>query len=150
MRASCTKEENHRVFTLKDRSGRELTDLFEVHIIELKKQMTYDTPVNDWIRLFNARDEGDFAMIKRKTRGIQEAMEVVKQMSLRKRLRWEFEQLQKERRDRYAQDEYIRDQGRLEGRQEGIQEHALQVYQNCLDRGMPEEEAIAISGVGQK
>ena len=155
-------EENHRVFTLKDRSGRELTDLFEVHIIELKKQMTYDTPVNDWIRLFNARDEGDFAMIKRKTRGIQEAMEVVKQMSLRKRLRWEFEQLQKERRDKYAQDEYIRDQGRLEGRQEGIQEgmqkgrqegiqeHALQVYQNCLDRGMPEEEAIAISGVGQK
>ena len=147
-------EENHSVYTLKDQSGRELTDLFEVHIIELKKQINSDTPVNDWVRLFNAREEGDFAMIKRKTTGIEEAMEVVKQMSLRKRLRWEFEQLQKERRDRHAQDEYVREQGRLdgiqEGRQEGRQEHALQVYHKCLERGMSEEEAIEISGVRQK
>ena len=89
-------------------------------------------------------------MIKRKTIGIEEAMEVVKQMSLRKRLRWEFEQLQKERRDRHAQDEYVREQGRLDGIQEGRQEHALQVYHNCLERGMSEEEAIEISGVRQK
>ena len=114
----------------------------------------YCSLYNDWIRLFNAREEGDFAMIKRKTIGIEEAMEVVKQMSLRKRLRWEFEQLQKERRDRHAQDEYVREQGRLdgiqEGRQEGRQEQALQVYHKCLERGMSEEEAMEISGVRQK
>ena len=45
------------MYTLKDQSERELTDLFEVHIMELKKQLKSDTPVNDWIRLFNAREE---------------------------------------------------------------------------------------------
>ena len=77
-------------------------------------------------------------------------MEVVKQMSLRKRLRWEFEQLQKERRDRHAQDEYVREQGRLDGIQEGRHEHAIKVYHKCLERGMSEEEAMEISGVRQK
>ena len=42
-------EENHSVYTLKNQSGRELTDLFEVHIIELQKQFQEENPVNDWI-----------------------------------------------------------------------------------------------------
>lgn len=37
-------EENHSVYTLKDHSGRELTDLFEVHIIELQKQFQEENP----------------------------------------------------------------------------------------------------------
>lgn len=139
-------EENHSVYTLKDHSGRELTDLFEVHIIELQKQFQEENPVNDWIRLFNAREDEDLAMIKRQNLGIEEAEKVVKQMSLRKRIKWEFEQSQKDRRDRHAQDEYVREQGRQEGRQE----QALQVYHNCLARGMSEEEAIAISGLRQE
>lgn len=139
-------EENHSVYTLKDQSGRELTDLFEVHIIELQKQFQEENPVNDWIRLFNAREDEDLAMIKRQSLGIEEAVEVVKQMSLRKRIKWEFEQRQKDWRDRHAQDEYVREQGRQEGRQE----QALQVYHNCLAKGMSEEEAIAISGLRQE
>lgn len=139
-------KENHSVYTLKDQSGRELTDLFEVHIIELQKQFQEENPVNDWIRLFNAREDKDFAMIKRQNLGIEEAIKVVKQLSLRKRIRWEFEQRQKDWRDRHAQDEYVREQGRQEGRQE----QALNVYRNCLARGMSEEEAIAISGLKQE
>lgn len=139
-------EENHSVYTLKDHSGRELTDLFEVHIIELQKQFQEENPVNDWIRLFNAREDEDLAMIKRQNLGIEEAVKVVKQMSLRKRIKWEFEQRQKDWRDRHAQDEYVKEQGRQEGRQE----QALQVYHNCLARGMSEEEAIAISGLRQE
>lgn len=95
-------KENHSVYTLKDQSGRELTDLFEVHIIELQKQFQEENPVNDWIRLFNAREDKDFAMIKRQNLGIEEAIKVVKQLSLRKRIRWEFEQRQKDWRDRHA------------------------------------------------
>ena len=33
------------------------------------------------------------------------------------------------------------------GIEQGIDLKALQVYQSCLDRGMPEEDAVAISGV---
>ena len=60
-----------------------MTDLFEVHIIELQKQFQEENPVNDWIRLFNAREDEDLAMIKRQNLGIEEAVKVVKQMSLR-------------------------------------------------------------------
>ena len=141
---------NHSVYTLRDAKNRELTDLMEIHTIELKKQLSEDSPVDDWIRLFNATDDGEFAMIKRRTPGMLEAMEVVRQMSLRKRIKWEFEQRQKARRDRHSEDEYVREQGRIEGRQEGRQEQALLVYHNCLKRGMSEEEAIAISGVKQE
>jgi len=34
------RKENHSVFTLKDDQGRELTDLFELHVIELKKSLS--------------------------------------------------------------------------------------------------------------
>ena len=67
-----------------------------LHTIELKKQLSEDSPVDDWIRLFNATDDEEFAMIKRRTPGMLEAMEVVRQMSLRKRIKWEFEQRQVE------------------------------------------------------
>ena len=45
--------EYHSVFYLRDERGRMFTDLFEVHIIELKKTLRGDCPVDDWIRLFN-------------------------------------------------------------------------------------------------
>lgn len=143
-------EDNHSVYTLKDNSSHELTDLFEIHIIELQKQIKNENPVNDWIRLFNAREDEDFDMIKRQTLGMAEAMKVVKQMSLRRRIKWEYELRQKDWRDRHAQDEYVREQGRREGIQEGRQEQALQVYHNCLAKGMSEEEAVEISGVKPK
>ena len=96
--------------------------------------------------MFNAREDSDFAMIKKHTLGIEEAMRVIRQMSLRRRIKWEFEQRQKDWRDRHAQDEYVRDQGRAEGRQE----QALLMYQRCLDKGMTKEEAIELSGLEQK
>ena len=47
--------EYHTVYTLKDRNGVELTDLFEVHIIELGKKLAGDNPMDGWIRLFNGK-----------------------------------------------------------------------------------------------
>ncbi len=40
-----------------------------------------------------------------------------------------------------------RKEGRIEGRIEGREEIMLQVFQNCIDRGMSREDAIAISGI---
>ena len=38
--------------------------------------------MDDWIRLFNATDDEEFAMIKRRTPGVLEAMEVVEAVVL--------------------------------------------------------------------
>ena len=40
-------------------------------------------------------------------------------------------------------------EGMVEGKIEGIKEKSLQVYANCLKRGMSKEDAIAISGIAE-
>ena len=40
-----------------------------------------------------------------------------------------------------------REYGRAEGRAEAIRTYTIQVYRNCLARGMSEEDAISISGI---
>lgn len=100
----------HTIYSLRDREGQELTDLFELHIIELRKKLDNADIINDWIRLFNAKTQEDLDMIKTKNVGISEAIEVVKAMSLGKSLRYLYEQHVKAKRDRWAEDAYVRDQ----------------------------------------
>lgn len=113
-------EECHTAYTLREKSGRELTDLFEVHIIELKKQVCPGDAVGDWIRLINAENTEELDMIVTKNAGILEAVEVMRSMSLGKRLRLRYEAHLKAVRDRWAEDEYVRDQGKAEGKADTI------------------------------
>ena len=104
------REEYHAVYRLRDSEGRDLTDLWELHIIELTKALK-GTPVDDWIRLFNAESEEELDMITTKNEGITEAINVLKSMSLRRPLKALFEDYMKAKRDRWDEDEYIRDEG---------------------------------------
>ena len=113
-------EENHSVYRLRDEQGRELTDLLEVHILELVKKLKGEMALNDWIRLFNAESEEDLKMIKVKNEGIVEAIELLKNLNLRKSLRYFHEERLKAIRDRRSEDEYVWDQGKIEGKIEDI------------------------------
>ena len=48
----------HSVYYLRDEEGKLFTDLFEVHIIELRKQLKGNDAVNDWIRFFQCEKRG--------------------------------------------------------------------------------------------
>ncbi len=115
-------EEYHTTYTLRDRNGKELTDLFEIHIIELGKRPQDSTAVGEWVQLFNAGTLEEMDMIRTKNAGIMEAVEVVRTMNLGKMLRMEYEARLKAKRDRWAEDDYVRDLGRAEGRAEGVAE----------------------------
>lgn len=41
-------------------------------------------------------------------------------------------------------------ENREEAKQEGLDERSIQVYNNCLDRGMSENDAIALSEISEK
>lgn len=112
-------EKYHSEYRLRDRDGKELTDLLELHIIELRKPLQGTDAVNDWVRLFNAEKTEDLDMIREKNKGITEAIEVVKEMSLGRTLRQIYEYRIKMIRDRWAEDEYVRELGREEGKAEG-------------------------------
>lgn len=84
-------DECHTEYRLRSRNGKELTDLFEVHVIEPRKQLSDTDAASDWIRLFNARDEEELKMIMSKNAGMTEAVEVLRTMSLGKTLRYLYE-----------------------------------------------------------
>lgn len=111
-------EEYHSVYRLRDEKATELTELWEIHIIELGKKLHGDR-LDDWIRLFRAESREELDMLAAKNKGLAEAAEVMKRMSLGKALRYRYEAHLKAVRDRYGEDAYIRDQGRAEGKAEG-------------------------------
>lgn len=116
------REEYHSVYRLRDEKGHEFSDVLEIHIIELRKQLHGDEPMNDWIRFFNAKTEEDLNMIKTKNTGIHEARRIIREMSLNYRMRMRYEAHLKEKRDRWAREDYVRSEGIKEGIQEGIQQ----------------------------
>ncbi|MCM1192121.1 MAG: hypothetical protein NC123_12340, partial [Butyrivibrio sp.] len=59
-------------------------------------------------------------MIKTENPGILEAVKEVKVMSLRKNLRALYEGHMREIRDRYARDDYVRAEGKAEGKAEAV------------------------------
>lgn len=118
-------DEYHSVYTLRDKFGNEFTDLLEIHIIELNKEIRPEDAVGEWIQVFTAGSLEELEMIKTKNAGILEAMEVMKTMSLGKRLRMAYEAHLKAVRDRWAEDEYVRDLGKKEGKAEGKAEVLL-------------------------
>lgn len=97
------------------------SDILELHILELRKTLKGDSRVDDWIRLFNVKTEEDLDMIKTKNTGIERAKYMMREMSLSESLREMVEYYRKKRMDRRAEDAYVYDQGKQEGRQEGEQ-----------------------------
>ena len=122
---------------MRDEYGRDFSDMWELHIIELKKVFEPEDALADWVQLFNAKTEEELDMIKSTNIGIRAGIKMVKDMSLTGWIRAEMEAREKARRDRFAQDEYIRD----EGRQEGID--AFYYVVKALKSGRSEESLIA-------
>lgn len=112
-------ESYHSVYLLRDKNGKELTELWEIHIIELGKELHGDR-MDGWIRLFNAECMEELDMLAAKYKGLAEAAGVIKRMSLGKALRYRYEAHLKAIRDRHGEDEYIRDLARTEGMAEGM------------------------------
>ena len=121
------RKEYHSVYKLRDIDGNIFDDIFEVHIIELRKRLTGDSPVDDWIRFFNAESEEDINMIKSKNLGIQKAIEELRHFSLNPHLRLRYEAYLKEKRDRIAIEEYAREQAIAEGLAEGREKKLIEL-----------------------
>ena len=57
-----------------------ISDMLELHTIELRKKVTGDGDVENWIRFFNAESEADLRMIETGNAGILEAIRELKRM----------------------------------------------------------------------
>ncbi len=142
----------HHIYRLRDEDGQQFSDLLEIHIIELRKQLDGTRQVDNWIRLINAKTEEDLDMIHTENAGILEAIKEIKQMSLSKGLRALYEAHMKEIRDRNARDDYVRDEGIAIGENRGIilgqvqgeKQKLISLVRKKMSKNMPPEEIANI------
>lgn len=125
------------MYQLRDQEGRLYSDLLEVHVIELRKELTGDR-IDDWIRLINAESMKEVNMIQSNNPGIIAAIEEVKIMNLSKWLKMRYELRLKAWRDQKAWEDTAKRigwdtghaqghaQGVVEGRAEGLAEGLAQ------------------------
>lgn len=119
----------HKVYHLRDQEGRLYSDQFEVHIIELNKELT-GNGLDDWIRLFRVESEKELEEMQSGNAGVMRAVEEVRTMNLRKWLRTMYEARLKAQRDQWAIEEAIKEDsmaaGLAEGRAKGLEEGLAQ------------------------
>ena len=118
------RPEYHKVYRLRDETGHEYSDMLEIRVIELNKPLNGTDPMDDWIRLFNAKTEEELDMLQTttKNRGILEAIKEVRIMNLGKTMRALYEGHMKQIRDQYARDEYVRTEGKKQGIEQGMEQ----------------------------
>lgn len=112
----------HNVYRMRNTRGEDFSDMMELHIIELRKAFSPEDSLAEWVKLFNVTTEEELDMIKSNNMGIQMGIEAMRKMSLTRRIRLEIEAREKARRDRVAEIEYIKDELRAQGWQEGREE----------------------------
>ncbi|MDE6673601.1 MAG: Rpn family recombination-promoting nuclease/putative transposase, partial [Acetatifactor sp.] len=96
------------------------SDQFEIHVIELNKELTGDR-LDDWIRLFRVESIEELKMLQSKNPGVVEAVKEVMTMNLGRRLRALYEEHMRIKRDRL----YLRNIAIAEGRAAGLAEGEL-------------------------
>ena len=134
----------HKVYYLRDQEGQLYSDQFEIHVIELNKELTGDR-LDDWIRLFRVESMEELKMIQSKNPGVMEAVKEATTMNLGRRLRALYEEYMRIKRDRlYLRNIAIAEgraegkaaglaEGRAEGRAEGELKHSRQAILELLE-----------------
>lgn len=143
-------EKRHSHFMWRDEEGNIYTDLLEIHIIEINKLpgdsvTKEDEAINEWIALFQCRKEEELEMLKTRTSnpGILTAIEVLREMSLSKAIKEEWEYRQKQRRDRHAREEFVYDSGVSAGRELGLEQGIEQGIEKGMEQGVEQGKVTA-------
>lgn len=126
----------HSVYRMRDEMGKDYSNLLELHIIELRKTLTGNSRIDDWIRLFNAKTEEDLHMIRTKNAGVQRAKYVIQEMSLTESFREAVEYYRKKKMDRKSEDAYVYDQGKEAGEQIGMKRGIEQGIERGIEQGI--------------
>ena len=105
-------------------------------MIELNKALMGQT-IDEWIRFFNVRTEGDLDMLRMQTKnaGILEAIKEIEHMSLSRWAKAQYEEHMKCVMDRKAEDAYVYDRGVEAGIERGIEQGMEQGIKKGIEQG---------------
>lgn len=145
---NLTKDEAyHHVYRMRREDGREYSDKLEIHVIEMKKRVQETDPIADWVRFMNVSSKEELDTMQTKNKGVMEAIAELKRFSLTRVAREAYEAHLKEQRDRWAREDYVKEQGRQQGLEEGRQQGMQQGLQQGLQQGKLEEQQRLIANM---
>ena len=144
----------HHRFTFYDPdAGVELTDIIEIHSIELQKlpDDTDGTALYDWAKFIAAETEEELDMIAERNPQVGKAAVKLREMSADERARDLFERREKALRDiasmMHDSEQKGRLEGRCEGRLEGRHEQAIEIARGLLEMAIPIDAIIRVTGL---
>lgn len=127
----------HKIYRLRDEDGRLYSDQFEVHIIELNKELTGGR-LDDWIRLLQIGSREELENMHSGNAGVARAIEEVRTMNLRRYLKARYELRLKNQRDQWALEQAIKEDAYKEGHERGLADGRAQGLAEGLADGRAE------------
>lgn len=135
----------HKVSFCDTKTGKQYTDLMELHILELKKlpeRARDEEGIIRWMRFFDGKTREDFQAMAKTDEYIEEAFSELEKMSADERKRLEYEAREKAVRDYNTQmDSALRhglEEGVKRGLEQGLQQGLEQGIQQGLEQGLRE------------
>jgi len=136
----------HHRFTFYDEQNNiELTDIIEIHTLELGKipDTNDNRPLYDWMRFLNAKGESELAEIIERNPIIKKATARLMELSADEQARMLYELREKERMDNQARERGAREAGRAEGQTESKKT----IARNLLKMNQPIDLIISVTGL---
>ena len=134
-------------------TGEVLTDLAEIHFIELPKLKIEDINtedlLNDWLLFIENPESEAIEMLKTKIKEIGSAKKVLEVLSLDKEARLVYESRQKALKDKISAINTAEKRGREEGIKEGIEKEKFNIALNMLENGMSIDVVEKITGLSK-
>lgn len=137
-----------------DQRGSLYSDKLELHVLELPKLGNWEEPENEllqWAKFLNGKREEDFKEMAEKNEYINEAYQILKNISADDQKRYEYESREKAIRDHnhiiYMAKKEGRESGwkvgREEGREQGREEGIKVFIRDNLEEGIIPERIVA-------
>ena len=131
----------HNVYTLRDKDGKEFTNLLEINTLELPKLPIEDDKSDlwNWMKFLKSKNEEEFNMVEAKSEPLKKAVVMVKRLSADEKMTLLYEQQEKVRMDDEDRIEsaFISglNKGKIEGKIEGLKEGELKGKAKGLREG---------------
>lgn len=136
-----------RYHLTEDETGYRLTELLEVHFLEIVKLADLSIPrgendrIVEWMEFLDAKSKGVIEMLAEKNKDIKKAYDVLQIISKDEKARMLYEAREAELRDQLTRIETAVKRGRVEGKAEG----KLEAARNAVRKGLSFEDIAEIT-----
>ena len=135
----------HTTYHLReDKEGFRLTELMEIHMIEIPKLIdskeNLDDKLVEWLLFLEDPENKNMEVLTMKNAKIQKAMTVLEFINSDKKARALYEARQKEIRDKMGQLLYAQEEGMAKGMEQGIKQGIKKGIEQGIEQGIEREK----------